>query len=486
MIKDALVSFVERDFPHVFTDMQREALESLAEFILTPVSDAVFILRGYAGTGKTSLIGALVRTLHRVGRRPILLAPTGRAAKVFSVYADSPAFTIHKMIYRQKSLTDETAVFTLDFNKNKNTLFIIDEASMIACGGSSASVFGTGRLLDDLIRYVYEGEGCRLLLVGDRAQLPPVGEEESPALNADVLRGCGLVPFEANLTQVVRQGAQSGVLWNATELRNMIAEDSLYAMPSIKISGFPDLRVVPGNELIETLEDCYYHAGADDTIVVTRSNKRAIVYNNGIRSRIFDRDGELVQGDMVMVAKNNYFWAEEAGRELTEGEKLPMEFIANGDIAQVVRIRGIHEQHGFRFATATLKFPDFDDFELDARVLLDTLQSESPSLTRDESDRLFQSVMQDYSSIRSKRERMKKLKMDAYYNALQIKYAYAVTCHKAQGGQWSRVFVDQGYIAPEMFDNGYLRWLYTAFTRTSQMLYLVNWPKEQTSGEQEL
>ncbi|MEG1728301.1 MAG: AAA family ATPase [Bacteroidaceae bacterium] len=479
MIHEALAQCVEEDFPHVLTDMQREALQVLAEFFMSPNSDAVFILRGYAGTGKTSLIGALVKTLRRIHRNPLLLAPTGRAAKVFSLYSEGPAFTIHKTIYRQKSLADENATFTLDYNKHKNTLFIVDEASMIANQGSSNSVFGTGLLLDDLVRYVYEGAGCKLLLVGDTAQLPPVGEAESPALNANVLSGYGLTPYEANLTQVVRQAEDSGILWNATSLRELICTDCTAQLPRIQVAGYPDLKVVPGSELIETLEDSYHHAGMDGTMVVTRSNKRAVIYNNGIRARIFDREGELTQGDLVMVAKNNYFWAEEAKQDLPEGVQSPLEFIANGDIAEVRRIHRVHEQYGFRFATATLRFPDYENYELEARVLLDTLQSESPSLSREEADRLFWAVQKDYADIRNKRERMKKIKVDPYFNALQLKYAYAVTCHKAQGGQWQRVFIDQGYITPDRADISYLRWLYTAFTRSSQMLYLVNWPKEQ-------
>ena len=468
-------NYLERQIKEIFhfqpTKEQDFVIKMLATFLLSPKSDLLFLLRGYAGTGKTSLVGALVKTLDMLKQKTILLAPTGRAAKVLSSYANHPAFTIHKKIYRQKSFADESASFSICDNLNKHTLFLVDEASMISNEGLSGSMFGSGRLLDDLIQYVYSGEGCRLLILGDTAQLPPVGEEQSPALSAMMLAGYGLEVMEANLTQVVRQAESSGILWNATALRKLLVQDECYSLPKIRITGFPDVKVVPGNELMETLEACYDNDGLEETIVVCRSNKRANIYNNGIRSRILWREDELNNGDLLMIAKNNYFW--------TEQEK-NMDFIANGELAVVQRVRRQSELYGFRFVDVTLTFPDQDNYELDANLLLDTLQSESPALTRADADRLFNAVLEDYADIPLKRERMKKMKADPYYNALQVKYAYAVTCHKAQGGQWKNVFIDQGYMSDEYLSPDYFRWLYTAFTRATGTLYLVNYPQEQT------
>lgn len=468
-------NYLERQIKEIFhfqpTKEQDFVIKMLATFLLSPKSDLLFLLRGYAGTGKTSLVGALVKTLDMLKQKTILLAPTGRAAKVLSSYANHPAFTIHKKIYRQKSFADESASFSICDNLNKHTLFLVDEASMISNEGLSGNMFGSGRLLDDLIQYVYSGEGCRLLILGDTAQLPPVGEEQSPALSAMMLGGYGLEVMEANLTQVVRQAESSGILWNATALRKLLVQDECYSLPKIRITGFPDVKVVPGNELMEALEACYDNDGLEETIVVCRSNKRANIYNNGIRSRILWREDELNNGDLLMIAKNNYFW--------TEQEK-DMDFIANGELAVVQRVRRQSELYGFRFVDVTLTFPDQDNYELDANLLLDTLQSESPALTRADADRLFNAVLEDYADIPLKRERMKKMKADPYYNALQVKYAYAVTCHKAQGGQWKNVFIDQGYMSDEYLSPDYFRWLYTAFTRATGTLYLVNYPQEQT------
>ena len=468
-------NYLERQIKEIFhfqpTKEQDFVIKMLATFLLSPKSDLLFLLRGYAGTGKTSLVGALVKTLDMLKQKTILLAPTGRAAKVLSSYANHPAFTIHKKIYRQKSFADESASFSICDNLNKHTLFLVDEASMISNEGLSGSMFGSGRLLDDLIQYVYSGEGCRLLILGDTAQLPPVGEEQSPALSAMMLAGYGLEVMEANLTQVVRQAESSGILWNATALRKLLVQDECYSLPKIRITGFPDVKVVPGNELMEALEACYDNDGLEETIVVCRSNKRANIYNNGIRARILWREDELNNGDLLMIAKNNYFW--------TEQEK-DMDFIANGELAVVQRVRRQSELYGFRFVDVTLTFPDQDNYELDANLLLDTLQSESPALTRADADRLFNAVLEDYADIPLKRERMKKMKADPYYNALQVKYAYAVTCHKAQGGQWKNVFIDQGYMSDEYLSPDYFRWLYTAFTRATGTLYLVNYPQEQT------
>ena len=470
MINNYLERQIKENFPYQPTPEQEIAVKYLSEFLLSSRNKVVFMLRGYAGTGKTSLVGALVRTLDKLKQKSVLLAPTGRAAKVFSAYAGHSAFTIHKKIYRQQSFSNELSNFSVNDNLTTHTLYIVDEASMISNEGLSGSMFGTGRLLDDLVQFVYSGQGCRLLLMGDTAQLPPVGEEQSPAIFADALKGYGLEVLEVDLTQVVRQEQQSGILWNATLLRRLIAEDDCYSLPKIKVSGFADIKVLPCNELIETLSSCYDHDGLDETIVVCRSNKRANIYNKGIRAQILWREDELNTGDLLMVAKNNYFW--------TEKEK-EMDFIANGEIAVVRRVRHTRELYGFRFADVTLSFPDYDDFELEVNMLLDTLHTDSPALPKAEHDRLFYSVLEDYADITVKRERMKKMKADPYYNALQVKYAYAVTCHKAQGGQWKNVFLDQGYMTDEYLTPDYFRWLYTAFTRATGTLYLVNYPIEQ-------
>lgn len=470
MINTYLGQQIKTNFPYKPTFEQEKVVKILADFLFCRKTDSLFLLKGYAGTGKTSLIGALVKTLDQLEQKCILLAPTGRAAKVFSHYAGHPAYTIHKKIYRQKSFSNELDNFSMNDNLHQHTLFIVDEASMIANEGLSGSMFGTGRLLDDLIQYVYSGQGCRLMLIGDTAQLPPVGEEESPALSADVLKGYGLEVYEGLLTEVVRQLQGSGILWNATELRRYIAEEDFFTLPPIKVEGFPDIKVIPGNELIEAISDSYDRVGMDETIVVCRSNKRANIYNKGIRNTILYRKEELETGDLLMVAKNNYFW--------TEGCK-EIDFIANGDIAVVRRVRREREMYGFRFADVLLRFPDYNDMELEVKLLLDTLHTETPALPKEMNDKLFYSVMEDYADISVKRERMKKMKADPHYNALQVKYAYAVTCHKAQGGQWKRVFLDQGYMTEDMLSPDYFRWLYTAFTRATETLYLVNWPKEQ-------
>jgi exodeoxyribonuclease-5 len=471
MLNNDLSQQIKRNFFYKPTGEQEITIESFVNFLFSPKTDAVFLLKGYAGTGKTTLISALVKTLDQLKQKCVLLAPTGRAAKVFSHYAGHPAYTIHRKIYRQRTFSNELDNFVMNANLHQHTLFIVDEASMIANEGLSGGMFGTGRLLDDLIQYVYAGQGCRLMLIGDTAQLPPVGEEESPALSASMLEGYGLEVTEHCLTQVVRQEQDSGILYNATSLRRYIAEEDFFSLPQIKVNGFPDIRIISGSELIDTINECYDKAGMDETMIICRSNKRANLYNKGIRNTILYREDELNTGDLLMVAKNNYYW----GTDCKE-----LDFIANGDIAVVRRVRRTHEMYGFRFADVTLCFPDYNDLELDVKILLDTLHSDAPALTREESERLFQAVQEDYSDITVKRERMKKIKEDSWYNALQVKYAYAVTCHKAQGGQWQRVFVDQGYMTEEMLTPDYYRWLYTAFTRATETLYLVNWPEEQT------
>ena len=478
-ISDDLGALIRENFDHNPTKEQEKAIFLLADFLLSRERDAVFLLKGYAGTGKTSLLAALVRTLEQLSQRVMLLAPTGRAAKVLSCYAGVPAYTIHRKIYRQKSITDMD-VFQNDINLQQDTLFIVDEASMIANDAHDTTVFGTGRLLDDLMHYVYSCEGCRLVLVGDTAQLPPVGEEESPALSKTMLEGYGMEVTELQLTQVVRQLEESGILWNATMLRSLIQNDEIFEFPKLKGKSFPDIKALPGDELIEALEQSYRNYGTDGTIVVTRSNKRANIYNNGIRTRILDCEEELSSGDLIMVAKNNYYWTErdQAAKGMNPDS---MAFIANGDVAVVRRLRNERSFYGFRFADATIEFPDYNNKEMEVTVLLDTLQSEAPALTRQQQEALFQGVWEDYPELTNRRERMKCLRQDIYYNALQIKYAYAVTCHKAQGGQWEHVYIDQGYITEEMLSPDYFRWLYTAITRATEQVYLVNWPDSALS-----
>ncbi|MCD8261969.1 MAG: AAA family ATPase, partial [Bacteroides sp.] len=429
-------------------------------------SDDVFLLRGYAGTGKTSLIGALVKTLNLLKQKVVLIAPTGRAAKVFSGYTGQNAYTIHKKIYRQKAFGSETGNFTRADNLHTHTLFIVDEASMISVNSYE---YGAGSLLEDLIRYVYSGIGCKLLLMGDTAQLPPVGETESPALQADVLEGFGLQVTAGNLTEVVRQAHNSGILWNATAIRGLMGKE-LSEIFRIRFTGFPDIHNITGEELIDHISECYARSGMDETMVVCRSNKRANIYNNGIRNRILYREEELSGGDYIMIAKNSYSWIQ---------EEKSIDFIANGDIAVVRRIRKIRELYGFRFADVLLRLPDYDDIEIEDTVLLDTLHSETSALSRGENEKLFYAVLEDYVNIPLKRDRMKKMKQDPHYNALQIKYAYAVTCHKAQGGQWENVFIDLGYLPESTINEEYYRWLYTAITRATGNLYLVNFPKDQ-------
>lgn len=474
MLNNDLSQQIKRNFSYKPTEEQENALNSFSNFLLSPSSEKIFVLRGYAGTGKTSLVSALVKTLGEVGRKCVLLAPTGRAAKVFSLYSHHPAYTIHRRIYRQRVFSGDMENFTLNTNLHRQTLFIVDEASMIANEGLSGASFGTGRLLDDLIEYVYSVPGCSLMLVGDTAQLPPVGEEQSPALSVPVLQGYGLEVTECLLTQVVRQAADSGILYNATLLRHSIMKDACFGLPSVRIGKFPDVKVIQGGDLIEAISDSYDKVGMDETIIICRSNKRANLYNRGIRNTILYREDELNAGDVLMVAKNNYFW----GADCKE-----LDFIANGDVAVVRRVRRVREMYGFRFADVVLRFPDYDDLELEVTLLLDTLHTDFPSLPREQGEKLFEAVFEDYSHLSSKRERIKKIKEDPYYNALQVKYAYAVTCHKAQGGQWQRVFLDQGYLTDEMVSPDYYRWLYTAFTRATETLYLVNWPKEQLSEE---
>ena len=484
MIIDELKYNILQQFGFPPTQEQAHALEVFAEFLTDRDPHAVMILRGSAGTGKTTLSGAIVRTLKEIRQKVMLLAPTGRAAKVFSLNSGSPAYTIHRRIYREKSFSGVEGQFNLNDNLYTDTLFMVDEASMIANMGLGGMSFGSGCLLDDLVHFVYQGRNDRLLLIGDKAQLPPVGEEESPALHAAMLEGYGLKVYECDLNEVLRQSEESGILYNATMIRQMITHDDITQLPKIHFAGYSDIKPMPGSELIEALADSYHHVGLDDTIVVTRSNKRANIFNQGIRNMVLDREEELSQGDILMIVKNNYYWMEEERKSNNklQSNDIPA-FLANGDRAKVLKVRRRIDLYGFRFATLLLQFPDYDNYELEATVLLDTLTSEAPALTHEQQEQLFHQIEEDYQDIPLKADRMKAIRQDQFFNALQVKFAYAVTCHKAQGGQWAHVYVDQGYMTDDMLNPDYIHWLYTAFTRATEMLYLVNWPETQTALE---
>lgn len=481
MIIDELKYKILQQFGFPPTQEQAHALEVFAEFLTDRDPHAVMILRGSAGTGKTTLSGAIVRTLKEIRQKVMLLAPTGRAAKVFSLNSGSPAYTIHRRIYREKSFSGVEGLFNLNDNLYTDTLFMVDEASMIANMGLGGMSFGSGCLLDDLVHFVYQGRNDRLLLIGDKAQLPPVGEEESPALHAAMLEGYGLKVYECDLNEVLRQSEESGILYNATMIRQMITHDDITQLPKIHFAGYSDIKPMPGAELIEALADSYHHVGLDDTIVVTRSNKRANIFNQGIRNMVLDREEELSQGDILMIVKNNYYWMEEERKSNNklQSNEIPA-FLANGDRAKVLKVRRRIDLYGFRFATLLLQFPDYGNYELEATVLLDTLTSEAPALTHEQQEQLFHQIEEDYQNIPLKADRMKAIRQDQFFNALQVKFAYAVTCHKAQGGQWAHVYVDQGYMTDDMLNPDYIHWLYTAFTRATEMLYLVNWPETQT------
>jgi len=450
------------------TKDQAEAMEQLSDFVQNSDDDSIFLLCGYAGTGKTSLVSAFVRTLVDFGIRTVLMAPTGRAAKVLSQFSGGTAHTIHRTIYRQNSGIGGS--FSIAPNLYSDTFFIVDEASMIPQGGGELSVFGTGRLLDDLISYVFSGSNCRLVLVGDSGQLPPVGSVLSPALDAAELECYGKEVFKASLGDVVRQVAESGILYNATLLRRLVEQSSPGQMvsPMLTVANFADVERISGADLLEKLEKSYDDEGVFGTLVVTRSNKNASIYNNGIRSRIFWREESLTVGDIIMVVKNNYFYS----KDLKD-----IDFIANGDIAEVVRVGRTEEIYGFHFINVDLRFGDYDNLEITAKIIRESLQGDGASLSEKEALTLYNNVCEDYAGM-PKREIYKELRKNEYFNALQVKFAYAVTCHKAQGGQWTNVFVDQGYILPEMLDREYVRWLYTALTRATSKVFLVNFKDE--------
>jgi len=445
---------------------QTEAFAAFAHFLFYGSERSVFMLNGYAGTGKTSLMGAIVQALSRRGVKVVLLAPTGRAAQVLMEYSHHTALTIHRKIYRQDSYLSEG--FGLAENKYTNTVFIVDEASMIANTSNEGAMFGTGRLLDDLIGYVYNGMGCKLMLMGDSAQLPPVGQAESPALNSEVLKSYGLTVYDVTLTQIARQAADSGILQNATLVRNILISDNLVA-PKLQLDQYADVEAITGEFLLETLSDAYDRDGQEQTIVITRSNKRATLYNGGIRNSILYREDELTSGDMLLVAKNNYFWSRDYEN---------LDFIANGDVMRVKRVWGnVENRYGLRFANVTVELPDHNNIEMDVKIVIDSLLSDTPALTLAQSENLYNDVLNECTG--NKRERYRQMKEHPYFNALQVKFAYAVTCHKAQGGQWKNVFIDMGSIMPEALGTlDFLRWFYTAITRARDKVYLINCPLE--------
>lgn len=468
MLQNFISSSIRAELPFEPTEQQGILLDALGEFLMSTDPEKIFLLKGYAGTGKTSVVSALVRAMNALQQKTMLMAPTGRAAKVIAGYSGFPAFTIHKKIYRQKSMAEFR--FQLSDNLFNHTLFIVDEALMISNTGGDTE-FGSGRLLDDLIEFVYSGDGCSLLLLGDTAQLPPVMQPHSPALEKDKLAGYGLKVHEFTLTHVVRQALESGILHNATRLREMLLEDKTEAFPRFETDGFADIRYLNGMDLIDEIQRAYNGVGVEDTIVVTRSNKRANMYNNGIRNRVLMKEDELTNGDLLMVTKNNYFW----NKPYKE-----IDFIANGDILEVMRVKKSREMYGFRFVDLTLRSLDYE-WEIDAFVWLDLLQSDSPTHSNEMHQQLFQAIAEDYPEITQRRMLVKKIYENEFFNALQVKFAYAVTCHKAQGGQWKKVFIDPGQVADEQLNSDFYRWMYTALTRASENVFLVNFPAEHSS-----
>ena len=473
MLENHIAGLLGENLGHEPTPAQVKFIEIMAGFIAPGNEMDILLLNGFAGTGKTTLVRSLVRTLDKFKQQYVLLAPTGRAAKVLAAYTGKPAYTVHKKIYRQKSAKDGLGFFVLDRNLTANTLFIVDEASMIANQESNKSMFGSGRLLDDLVEFVYSKAGCKLLLIGDTAQLPPVGLDISPALDPSVMEQYDLRVKSVFLDDVVRQSLDSGILMNANMLRRGV-EKKKSAWPQFETSNYRDISRVYGSELIEAITDSYDKVNKANTIVVSRSNKRANLYNEGIRSKILWKEEEITEGDMLMVVRNNYFWAQ---------EEPELDFIANGDIAEIVDIQEYQERYDFRFADVTLRFPDYKDIELDVKIMLDTIKLESPSLGYEENRQLYFNILEDYPDIKNKKKKYELVREHDFFNALQVKFAYAITCHKAQGGQWDTVFVDQGYIKEEMIDTEYYRWLYTAVTRATKRLYLVNFGDQLFADE---
>lgn len=447
------------------TTCQSSLFASLASFISENSQSDLMLINGYAGTGKTSSLYSLVKVLKEFSRLFVLMAPTGRAAKVLAGYTGCRALTIHKKIYRQRSMKDGIGQFTLDINKSKNTIFIVDEASLISSAYGDSSVFGSGRLLDDLVNYVRSNSGNKLILIGDSAQLPPVGEEISNALSLDYLRIYGEVEYSL-LKEVVRQEKDSGILYNATVIREMI-ERGKSGFPPLRIDGFDDVESISGEYLIESISSSYDRWGIDESLVLCRSNKRANRYNQGIRAKILYREERVNSGDKLMVVKNCYQFLEEIE---------DLDFIANGDVAELVKIGSYQERYGLNFAQATLRFADYNDVEINAKIILDTLESETASLSSEQNRKFFSEVMEDYSHIANKRKRMAAVREDPFYNALQVKHANAITCHKSQGGQWKAVFIDNPFWKGNISIED-LKWLYTAITRAVDKVFFVNFDK---------
>jgi exodeoxyribonuclease V len=458
---------ITENLGHVPTAGQENIIQALGHYIFAR-EDRIFLIKGYAGTGKTSLVASLVKSLTHYRFRSVLLAPTGRAAKVLSRYSGAAAFTIHKKIYRQKTLIEGFAEFSLDRNLHRNTMFIVDEASMIANQSIELSVFGSGRLLDDLISYVFSGSECKLILIGDDAQLPPVGFDQSDALDPKYLQRYGFPVDEYFLDEVVRQSLDSGILFNATKLRKKIQPD-VHGFPGLTTGEFSDFLRVTGETLTDLLESSYNSVGQEETIVLCRSNKLANRYNKGIRSLILHYDEDIRMGDLVMVVKNNYHWLRESPE---------VDFIANGDILEVTRVKGSKELYGFDFRDLTVRFTDYRVMEFDAKVMLDTVYSDGPGLDKDRTRNFFSAVSEDYQYMKGKKHKTDAIREDPFYNALQIKFAYAITCHKAQGGQWKHVYIDQGWQTEEKLDREYYRWLYTAITRATEKVFLINFKPE--------
>ena len=461
---------LKKKFPFEPTTKQNIVLDQLSEFVLEATPNVVYLLKGFAGTGKTSIIGALVSNLWEVKKSAVLMAPTGRAAKVISNYSGKEAFTIHKKIYFPKKDKGGGVKFVLQPNKHRNTIFIVDEASMIPDTLGDSKLFENGSLLDDLMQYVYSGHQCKLLLIGDKAQLPPVKSDLSPALDAQVLdMNYNKKVITMELDEVVRQGQDSGILENATRLREVL-EDTFYEAFKFNLKGFDDIiRLIDGHEIMDAINEAYSANGHEETAIIVRSNKRANQYNQQIRSRILFNENELTTGDFLMVVKNNYFWIKptsEAG------------FIANGDIIQVLEIFSIQELYGFRFAEVKVKMVDYPKMQpFETVLMLDTIEAESPSLTYEDSNRLYQEVQKDFEDETSNYRKFLKIKGNKHFNALQVKFSYAITCHKSQGGQWNTVFVEQPYL-PNGVDRDYMRWLYTAITRAKEKLYLIGFKDE--------
>ena len=450
------------------TEGQSIVLYHLSAFLLSQKENPTYILRGYAGTGKTTLVKALVKTLPMIGMKYVLMAPTGRAAKVLSSYTGQNASTIHRRIYQAKAFPDGSIRITRAENKSKNALFIIDEASMIG----EQREFGGSSLLDDLLSYVFSGENCRLLLIGDTAQLPPVESSESPALNCDYLKSeFPITAATYELTEVKRQALESGILYNATDIRQLLSQKLYeYHLPIFHLQGFDDIQKIEPEAFEEMLHNAFANTSDNEAVIVCKSNKRANMFNQAIRGRILNIEGEIATGDKLMVVKNNYFWAN--GNEV-------ISFIANGDMAELRKIKHFEDMYGFRFADVELSFTDYPDApNIEAKILLDTLNSNSPSLTEEENKRLFSAIEEDYMDIPNRRERYKEMKKNPWFNALQVKFAYALTCHKTQGGQWNTVFIDSSLNLKETLEVEDLRWLYTALTRAQERVYFVNFKEE--------